>query len=292
MHLIIFVWGFTGILGKLIRLDSYSIVWYRVFIAFISLWLVLAFLKKPMLIRNRKHLISTIAVGVIVACHWLAFYKAIQLSTVSLGVLCLSTTTLHVSWLEPLVMKRKFSWIEFLLGLLVIYGIYIVSEDFSANDIVAMLWGLSAAFLSACFAVFNARLAKEGVSSSSITLYEMGTAVVFITLLLLAQGKLTSSFFIMTWSDFYWLLFLGIICTSCAFLLMIEVVKKIGAFSAALTINLEPVYTIILAIFILGENQELSMKFYWGALMIIFVVFLNPLLRYWVEKRQSGKAVS
>lgn len=284
MHLIIFVWGFTGILGKLIHLEFYSIVWFRILIAFISLLLGLYFLKMPMKITNRKAVLKTIGVGILVASHWLTFYKSIEMSTASLGVLCLSTTTLHVSWIEPLVMKRKFSWIEFLLGLLVIFGIYIVSDDFNESETKAMIWGLSSAFLAACFSVFNARIAKDGVPSSSISLYEMGTGIVFLTVCIFAMGKFDAQFFVMSWSDFGWLLFLGVICTSVAFLLMIEVVKKIGAFSASLTINLEPVYTIILAILILNENKELNANFYWGALMIIVVVFLNPLLKTYFVK--------
>jgi drug/metabolite transporter (DMT)-like permease len=289
LHLIIFVWGFTGILGKLIHLDFYSIVWYRVLIAFLSLTIGLKFLKMPMKIPSRKLFFATLGVGIIVTVHWLTFYKSIQLSTASLGVLCLSTTTLHVTWLEPLVMKRKFSWIEFGLGAIVIYGIYIVSDNFSGNDFESLAYGLTSALLAAFFSVFNARLAKEGVPSSAITLHEMGIGILFLTILLYFLGKFEASFFIMTWSDLLWLLFLGIICTSLAFLLTIEVVKKLGAFTASLSINLEPVYTIILAIVILKENKQLGNSFYFGAGIIILVVFLNPLIKYLLVKKNTLK---
>ena len=140
MHLIIFMWGFTGILGKLIHLDAIIIVWYRILIAVSFLVLFFLFTKKSFKIE-KKYLWKISLIGMIVASHWLTFYYSIQLSTASLGILCLSTTTLHVTWLEPLVMKRRFSWIEFLLGCCVVYGIYFVAGDFSPkeND-SALLW--------------------------------------------------------------------------------------------------------------------------------------------------------
>lgn len=289
LHLIIFAWGFTGILGKLIHLESFNIVWLRFLIAFASLVVGLWLLKMPMRIRSRKHLFGVIGVGLIVAVHWLTFYKSIELSTASLGVLCLSTTTLHVTWLEPLVMKRKFSWFEFSLGAIVIYGIYIVSDNFTDQDFEALAYGLVSALCAAMFAVFNARLAKEGVPSSAITLHEMGTGLLFLSAVLLFQGKLTADLFVMRWEDFAWLLFLGIICTSVAFLLTIDVVKRLGAFTVSLSINLEPVYTIILAIIILKENKQLGTSFYAGAGLIILVVISNAIIKYYLSKRTSSR---
>lgn len=288
MHLIIFIWGFTGILGKLIDLDYFSIVWFRVLIAFVSLGIGLWFLKLPMKIPSKKQFFATLGVGIIVSLHWLTFYKSIELSTASLGVLCLSTTTLHVTWLEPIVMKRKFSWLEFCLGAIVIYGIYIVSDNFSSQDYIALAYGLTAALFAAFFSVFNARLAKDKVPSSAITLHEMGIGVIFLTLILIFQGKLVPEFFVMTASDLSWLLFLGIVCTSVAFLMMIEVVKKLGAFTASLSINLEPVYTIVLAIIILKENKKLDINFYIGAGLIIVVVLLNAVIKYFLSKKNNN----
>ncbi len=287
MHLIIFIWGFTGILGKLIHLEFYQIVFFRVLIAGLSLLLFLMAIGKKVRIKDKKSILKVVVVGIIVAAHWLTFFKAIQVSTVSLGVLCLSTTTLHVSWVEPLVMKRKFSWTELLMGLLVIIGIGFVSENVDPSQHEGILWGLLSAFLAAFFSVFNLRLNKDGISSSSITVYEMLTGAIIVFIWLLSIGKINTEFFEMTWSDFWWLLFLGIVCTSAAFMLMIEVVNKIGAFSASLSINLEPVYTIILAIFILKENQELSDSFYLGAGCIVVIVFMNPLLKYYLKRRKS-----
>ena len=226
-------------------------------------------------------------VGIFVALHWITFYKSIQLSTASLGILCLSTTTLHVSWLDPIIMKRKFSCLEFLFGLLVIVGIYIVSSDFSAKDYEALIWGLSSALFAALFAVFNGKLVQT-VSSPIITLYEMGIGLLFLTGILIFQGKFNiEALFTMTLSDFLWLLFLGLLCTSFAFLATIEVVKRLGAFTVSLSINLEPVYTILLAIVILNENELLGAKFYIGAVIIILVVLANGLVKNLMTKNQD-----
>lgn len=278
LHSIILMWGFTGILGKLIHLDAFNIVWFRVVIALLSLGIALAFLKKSVSLTSGKELIKIMGVGLLVTIHWITFFTAIQLSTASLGILCLSTTTLHVTWLEPLVMKRKFSWLEFSMGLLVVYGIYFVSSDFNSTEFLALVYGLVAALCAALFSVFNAALSQT-IPSYKITFYEMLTGVVFLSMILIYRGKMDSTLFVMAWSDFVWLLFLGILCTSFAFLATIEVVKRLGAFTVSLSINLEPVYTILLAIFILNEDKLLGRQFYVGTLIIIAVVILNAILK-------------
>jgi drug/metabolite transporter (DMT)-like permease len=288
MHAIIFVWGFTGILGKLIHLSPVVLVWYRVIIASIGLSLFLPLLKVPYRLSNPKDLWKLIGVGVITCLHWIFFFKAIALSTASLGILCLSTTTLHVTWLEPIVMKRKFSWIEFLLGLIVIYGIYFVSSDFKGDEYVALAYGLTAALLAALFSVFNAKLAQT-VPSPQITFYEMLTGIVFLTVVLLVNGQMTNEYLQMTTSDFWWLIFLGLVCTSLAFVLMIDVVKRLGAFTVSLSINLEPVYTILLAIILLNENELVGPKFYVGSLLIIVVVIFNSIIKTFLNKK--GKLI-
>jgi drug/metabolite transporter (DMT)-like permease len=277
------MWGFTGILGKLIKLDAVFIVWYRVFIAALFLAFFFLFTKKSFKL-DRKHWWKIALVGLIVVCHWLTFYYAIQLSTASLGILCLSTTTLHVTWLEPLVMKRKFSWIEFALGSVVIYGIYFVSGDFSPKELKALYIGLTSALCAAMFAVFNGRLVHD-LPSTHITFYELVVGFVGISIFLLLSGKLDSSVFNMTSSDLGWLLFLGILCTSFAFLVTIDIVKRLGAFTVSLSINLEPVYTILLAIVILNEHKLLNINFYIGSVIIIFVVVLNGIIKHFQNKK-------
>jgi len=160
LHLIIFMWGFTGILGKLIELDALLIVWHRLWIAALAL-AVYMFLSKKMVLPKGKTLVYSILVGLVVALHWITFYSSIQLSTASLGILCLSTTTLHVTWLEPLIMGKKFSWIEFGMGLLVICGIYFVAHDFKGEELKALGIGLLSALCAGIFSVSNGKLAQQ-----------------------------------------------------------------------------------------------------------------------------------
>jgi len=288
MHVIILVWGFTGILGKLILLPAEIIVWYRIVIALIGLVILLPFFKIPYRLKYKNDFWKLAVVGIITALHWVAFYKAISLSTASLAVLCLSTTTLHVTWIDPIIMKRKFSWLEGLFGLLVIYGVYFVSSDFNPKEYLALAYGLIAALLAAIFSVSNAKLVQT-IPSGQISLYEMLVGALFLTVYLFFTDQLNAESLSMTTSDFWWLLVLGLICTSFPFMLMIDVVKQIGAFTASLTINLEPVYTMILAILILNENEELSANFYIGASLIVLVVIVNSLVKKRVKSKTYKK---
>lgn len=287
LHLIIFMWGFTGILGKLIHLDALLIVWHRLWIAALFLGIYIIF-KKRWVLPKGKQLIWTILVGLVVALHWLTFYTSIQLSTASLGILCLSTTTLHVTWLEPLIMKRRFSWIEGLMGVIVIGGIYFVAHDFKGDEKTALLIGLVSALCAGIFSVSNGKLAQHN-DTASISFVELSTGFIALSGFFIFQGKWSfSELFTMRASDFYWLLFLGILCTSFAFLATIDIVKKLGAFTVSLSINLEPIYTIILAIFLLKEHKLLNSSFYWGASLIILVVLANGIIKH----RQKLNAIS
>lgn len=249
--------------------------------------MALKFMKRELWIKSYKSAITVMLVGVIVALHWVTFYASIQLSTASLGILCLSTTTIHVAWLEPLIMRRKPQLLEFVFGAVVVYGIYFVSDDFTMDEYVALGLGLLSALLAATFSVFNAKFIQT-ISATKITLYEMFSASVFLTIVLLVTGDFNCARITPSISDVLWLLFLGVICTSFAFLANIEVVKHLGAFTVSLSINLEPVYTIVLAIFILNENELLGVDFYIGSTLIVFVVLLNAVLKSSQRKTQNN----
>lgn len=281
------MWGFTGILGKLIPLDSLYIVWYRVLIAFVVIFIIILFLKKPFKLTSKKELLQLSVVGCIVGLHWLTFYMSIQLSTASFGVLCISTATFHVSWLEPIIMRRPFSWIEFGLSLLVVFGIYYVAGDFKAGEYLALFYGLLSGFLAALFAVFNAKLVQT-IAPLKITLYEMFAASVLLTIMIFSLGKMNGDVFNLTGTDIFWLLFLGVFCTAYAFYAIVDVVKYLGAYTVSLSINLEPIYTFVLAIFILEEHKVLNSRFYIGAFIIILVLIINAIIKS-IMKRQNNK---
>lgn len=290
MHGMVLIFGLTGILGKLIHLDFFQIVFHRMWIGGLSLLLFLWITKMKFSLPSLKHFLQMMGVGIMVLLHWLTFFKAIQVSTVSVAVLCLATTAFHVSWLEPLVMKRRFSKLELALGILVILGVVKITGFVGANQTEGMVWGLISALFAAFFSVFNAYLIKrEKLPSSIITLYEMLSGSALLLLVLALSGKVNPAFFEISGSDFGWLLFLGVICTSFAFMLMIEVINKIGAYTVSLTLNLEPIYSILLAIPILSENEILTTSFYIGAFFILLIVFANPWLKNLAHRRERKK---
>jgi drug/metabolite transporter (DMT)-like permease len=285
LHIIIFIWGFTAILGKWIDADAFVLVWFRVVIAFVSLLIFLIILRRKLIIASKSNAWKTLGVGILVALHWLTFYISIKESTASLAIICLATTTIHVSWLEPLIMKRKFLWSELVLGVIIIGGILLITGNTTGEqNMIGIAFGLLSALLAASFSVFNARLIQD-VSASKITLYEMFSASIVMSLFLFFSPTFTVQDLLISSNDFYLLLFLGIICTSVAFLITVEITKFLGAFTVTLSINMEPIYTLGLAAWFLGEHQELSVWFYIGASIIVGAVFGNAFLKYQQRKK-------
>lgn len=279
LHIIIFIWGFTAILGKWIEANAFVLVWYRVLIAFVSLFLFLILLKKKRQITDKKDLYRSLGVGVLVALHWLMFYLSIKLSTASLAIICLATTTIHVAWLEPIVMKRKAMKSEFIISVIIIGGIILITNQGSQEGLFwGITLGLFAAVLAALFSVFNAKLIQT-VSATKITLYEMFSATITMTVFLFFNGELSTEHLSISGNDFYLLLFLGVVCTSIAFLITVKIQKLLGAFTVTLSINMEPIYTLGLAALLLNEHQKISPSFYVGASIIVLAVFGNALLK-------------
>ncbi len=285
LHIIIFIWGFTAILGKLIEADAFVLVWYRVLIAAVSLWLLLFFLKKDKKIINTKDKWRTLGVGAIVALHWLTFFLSIKYSTASLTIICLATTTVHVAWLEPIVMKRRFLWSELIIGGLIIGGIYLIAYEGTQEGLnIGLSLGLVSAALAALFSVFNQRMVQT-VSATKITLYEMFSATAVMSVFLILSGRLNTASLSLSINDILLLMFLGVVCTSVAFLITVEIQKLLGAFTVTLSINMEPIYTLGLAAWILNEHQKISPSFYYGASIIVLGVFGNAFLKRYQKSR-------
>jgi drug/metabolite transporter (DMT)-like permease len=275
LHGIIFLWGFTGIIGKLLHQESFIIVWYRVFIASLGLLAYLWFTKSSFSVK-RTHILPVVFVGIVVALHWITFYYAIQISTASLGILCLATTTVHVVWLEPLIMKTAFQWKKLFFSLMVVAGVAFIARDFKGDVLLATGIGLLSALLAGIFSVSNAKLSQT-IPAPILSFYELTTGWVGISLYLLIT-QVPAKMFNLSWSDLWWLLFLGLVCTSFAFIVAINLVKKLGAYTVSLTINLEPIYTMILAVVLLNEHKILSIEFYVSAFLIIGALLLNAWL--------------
>lgn len=275
LHGIVFLWGFTGIIGKLLHQESFIIVWYRVLIASLGL-LVYLWISKTSFSVKRTHILPVVLVGIVVALHWITFYYAIQISTASLGILCLATTTVHVVWLEPLIMKTAFQWKKLFFSLMVVAGVAFIARDFKGDVLLATGIGLLSALLAGIFSVSNAKLSQT-IPAPILSFYELTTGWVGISLYLLFTHA-PKALFYLSKNDLLWLLFLGLVCTSFAFIVAINLVKKLGAYTVSLTINLEPIYTMILAVVLLNEHKVLSIEFYVSAFLIVGALLLNAWL--------------
>ena len=275
LHGIVFLWGFTGIIGKLLHQESFIIVWYRVLIASLGL-LAYLWITKTSFTVKRTHILPVVLIGIVVALHWITFYYAIQISTASLGILCLATTTVHVVWLEPLIMKTAFQWKKLFFSLMVVAGVAFIARDFKGDVLLATGIGLLSALLAGIFSVSNAKLSQT-IPAPILSFYELTTGWVGISLFLLFTHA-PKALFYLSLNDLLWLLFLGLVCTSFAFIVAVNLVKKLGAYTVSLTINLEPIYTMILAVVLLNEHRVLSIEFYVSAFLIVLALLLNAWL--------------
>jgi drug/metabolite transporter (DMT)-like permease len=283
IHLVVIIWGYTGIMGKAIDLPATEMVWWRMGIAVLSLGILFPFIQKKLTPISPKLWLITLGVGVLVGMHWITFFHSIKLSSISLGIICLATTTLHVSWLEPLIKKTKFNYMDLLLSIAVLGGMLLITTQETAN-LQAIAIGLLSAFLAALFSVCNAVLVEK-MPSPQLTLIELSSGFVVLTVFMLLGSGFYTGMFDMS-ADLFWkLVFLGVICTSVAFILAVNATKHLGAFTVSLTINLEPVYTIILALIIYTESERMDPLFYVGAAIIVVAVITNGILKHQQRKK-------
>ncbi len=276
LHFIVFIWGFTAILGKLISIDSIPLVWYRMLLAVLFV-LLYFFIKKKHFLVNRKSLLKFILTGTIIALHWIAFFEAIKVSTVSIALVTMSTGAFFTSLLEPLFFKRRIKTIEIVLGLLVIGGLYIIF-NFETQYALGIFYALIASFLSALFSVLNGLFVKKN-DAEVISFYQLFFGVVFVTVFLFFSGGFTIEFFSLSNSDWFYLVILSSICTAYAFIVSVKVMKYLTPFTVILTMNLEPIYAILLALLVFGDKEKMKPEFYYGAFIVLFVVMLNGILK-------------
>ena len=276
LHVIVFIWGFTAILGKLISLEALDLVWYRMLFASVIMTFVVLFNKEKIKVPFNV-LIGFIVSGIIIAAHWLTFYQAIKVSNVSITLACLSTGAFFASILEPIFYRRRVIWYELLFGIIVVVGlgiIFNVETKFKTGIYLAV----TSAFLSALFSVINGKYAKE-FDPNVISLYELSSGVFFLSIYLFFAGSFTPAFFSLSVNDLIWLFLLSSICTAYAFSASVKVMKFLSPFTVMLTINLEPIYGIILALLIFKDGEEMSPLFYVGALIILATVIANGIVK-------------
>ena len=276
LHLIVLIWGFTAILGALISLDAIHLVWYRMSLAvvFIVLYFVI---KKKSFKTDRIGIWKFFLTGVVIALHWIFFFKAIKASNVSVALVTMSTGAFFVSLIEPLFFKRRINKLEIVLGLIVILGLYIIF-NFESQYRLGIFYALISSLLSAIFSVLNGLFIKK-YAASTISLYQLFFGVVFITAYLFFMNGFSISFFKISKLDWLYLLILSSFCTAYAFIASVKVMKYLSPYTVVLTLNLEPVYAILLALFIFGEKEKMNIEFYFGAFIVLFVVLVNGIIK-------------
>lgn len=281
-HVIVLIWGFTAVLGALISLGAVPLVWYRMLMASVFILLWIKWKKKSLKLAPKRIRVMIIA-GLVIAVHWLTFFGAIKVSNVSITLALLSTGAFFTSILEPIFYKRKVIWYEILFGLIVILGLYIIFKV-ETEYVFGIILALCSAFLSAVFALINGKLARHE-DASVISFYELLTGALGISVYLLiltftgSEEGFSNAFFDISASDLGYLLILASVCTAYAFIASVAVMRHLSPYTVMLTINLEPVYGILLAFWIFGSEEKMDAGFYYGAAIILSTVILNGILK-------------
>ncbi|AWK02727.1 EamA family transporter [Flavobacterium crocinum] len=284
LHLIVFIWGFTAILGALITIDANNLVWFRMLIAMIFLGGFIAYKKQSFQVPI-KEFFKLIFVGLLIALHWIFFFKAIHVSNVSITLSIFSLGAFFASLLEPLFYGRKVLWYEVLFGLVIIAGLGLILQV-EIKYLTGVYYALAAIILGVLFTLMNGKLISDH-EPSVITFYEFGAGVFFISVYFLFEGKFTADFFTMSLNNWILLLVLSSVCTAYAFTASVKVMQRLTPYTVMLTTNLEPVYGIVLAYFILGGKEKMSVEFYIGAVIIIITVILNGVFKHYQKKKEN-----
>ena len=276
LHFIVFIWGFTAVLGKLITIDAIPLVWFRLSIATLVLYIFLWYKKVNFKIDLRAFVLFIIG-GFLIGLHWIAFFYAIKISSVSVTLATLATGALFTSILEPIFFKTKFKFYEIILSLLTVIGIIIIFKVKPAYGL-GIIMALIAAFLSALFAVVNATFVKN-YDARVISFYELFFAVLLITVIVFFNDGFSLQYFNLSINNWIYILILGSVCTAYALTASTNLLNRISAFTMMLTVNLEPVYGIILALIVFGDDEKMETSFYYGAILIFVSVILNGIIK-------------
>lgn len=277
LHFLVFIAGFTAILGKLITIEAVSLVWYRMVMATVLMFFYIKVAKVDIRVTS-KSLIKLSLAGVIIALHWITFFGSIDASNASIALAMFSTGAFFASFIEPIIYKRKVIWYEILFGIIVIIGVYIITQS-EMQYIKGILLGIASAFFSSLFAVLNGKFLDEH-SATKISFYEFISGVIFITIFIQLFGDgFSLEYFRISGSDYGYLFILASVCTAYAFIAAVYVMKLISPYTVVLTYNLEPVYGIIMAIMIFPETEKMTSTFYYGAAVILVTIMLNGIIK-------------
>ena len=277
LQFLVLLWGFTGLFGKLVTISSLPMVWFRMSIAAIAIFFFIKCTKKNIRIE-KKYIFQLLAIGGIVGLHWFTFYQSIKVSNVAIALSTLSLGALFTSIIEPIIFKRKVVVSEVVLSLIVsacIVWIFQASPEYK----LGIIYGVICSFLSALFSVLNSTY-KEKVSSSSITFYEMIGGFLTINIIMLGlDTNLFQEIIHVGWSNFLWLILLGIVFTAFAQIEAVNLFKYFTPYTILLNVNLEPIYGIILASIVFGESEKMQPEFYIATAIMILSIIVNGLIK-------------
>lgn len=273
LHIAVILAGFTGVFGKLISLNEYLLTCYRTLFSFLFL-VIIVWIKKPQLNYSWSNIREMGKAGLLIAFHWVFFYASIKYSNVSVGVVCYCLTSFFTAFLAPLVNRKPFNITELLLSTLTLAGIGLIFH-FDTSFRTGIVLGVISSFLASLYTIYNERLVKN-YDATVMNLYQMLAG----TIALILASPLYLHFFpsktIMPGTlDIIYLLLLSLFCTVGLYVMVAEVLKKMSAFTVNLTFNLEPVYSIVLAMLLFNESRQLNVSFYAGLLIIIISVILQ-----------------
>jgi drug/metabolite transporter (DMT)-like permease len=290
LHLLVFIAGFTAILGELITIGSLELVWYRMAIAGVLMLIYIKVANINIKI-TRTAFWQFSAAGVIIALHWITFFEAINQANVSIALAMFSSGAFFASFIEPIFFKRRILAYEILFGIVVIIGVFLITSS-EMKFINGIVLGLLSALFSTLFAVINGRFIERN-NATVISFYEFISGVIFLTVFILLSGtKFDSEFFTLSSSDWIYIIILASVCTAYAFIGAIEVMRYISPFTVILSYNLEPVYGIALALFLFPETEQMSPQFYIGAVLVITTVLFDTVLKNYKKRNRRPNKIT
>lgn len=289
LHVAVFLAGFTGILGRLITFNEGMIVWYRLLFTAVTMWVLFGIMKKLQKIPI-SDILKIGGVGFIAAMHWVTFYGSIKYSNVSVALVCFSAIGFFTALFEPLILRKRINWMELLLGLVTIGGIYIIFH-FDTQYKTGIIIGIISAILACLFPIYNREFLKRINVETMLAWQQTGGLITLSILLPFYLQQYPTPNFIPGWSDFGWLLFLSWFCSVIAFQLSSNALKRLSAFTVNLTYNLEPVYGILLAFMVYKENKFLSKWFYIGLAVILAALIIHVILLRKEEKKLHADGI-
>ena len=284
LHLIVFLWGFTAILGKLIHANAQILVFYRMFFAALFLFVFIRFIKKDRLSISKKLFLQLAVIGGFMAFHWLCFFYSIKVSNVAIALSCLSLSTLFAAILEPIIFRRKIDISEVIMGIVIVICMGLIFKT-EFHYKIGIFFGVLAALFGTIFSVFNGKIYGK-TSAENIIFYEIFSGFLILSVFYLFTGQLSQVYEI-SYRDLALIILLASLFTAFPMLESVKLMKYISPFTLILTVNLEPVYGIILAFFIFGESEEMSPIFYSASSVMILAIIANGI----IKARKANKKI-